>query len=104
MKRDIILSSALHLVILATVLFSSPFEAKSKINYDEIIKVSLTSIPEPIANEPIPVIPPDIPEAVADDFLEIPIDDPTTVPLPLITPRLTILTGLNWHLIKSFVI
>lgn len=84
MKNDFIYSALLHFGIVAIIMLSSVFESKAKVNFDEVIKVSLTSIPESMITEVPMIVPPDIPDAIEDDFLDIPIDDPTVMPEQII--------------------
>lgn len=79
MKREIIWSLALHLGIVAATLVSSPFEIKSHISMDEVVRVQLTSAMEPAISEPIPLEPVAVPEPIVEEPLEIPISDPSTV-------------------------
>jgi len=82
MRRDLLLSFLLHVVILSATFISTPFEPRSETDYGEVIRVSLSSIPElPAAEEepePLPEI--QIPQAVEEELPEIPIDDPATKP------------------------
>jgi len=76
MTRDVLFSLMLHITIIIATLVSAPFEISKKNNYDEIIRVSLKSLPAPVtapALEPVA-----IPQGLSEEFSEIPIDAPTT--------------------------
>lgn len=75
MTRDILLSTLLHLIVVTATVVSAPFEIKKKHTYDEIIHVSLTSLPYIAPPEPEPVA---IPEMLPEELAEIPIESPTT--------------------------
>ncbi|MFQ5499659.1 MAG: energy transducer TonB [Candidatus Zixiibacteriota bacterium] len=75
MSREILFSAILHGVILVLALATAPFSIKSQRQYDEVIRVSLTALPE--IQQPEPLEPVAIPEAVAEELAEIPIDPPT---------------------------
>jgi TonB family protein len=79
MKREILLSLALHVVVFAMVVVSSPFDTTKQFNYDDVIRVRAVSLPEfsPPAAEPVSV-----PQAIEEETPEIPIEDPTTVDKP----------------------
>ncbi len=67
------------MLAVGTVLLSSPFDQRKKIDFGEVIKVSLKSMSEiqKAAPEPPPLV---IPQPkLADDAVEIPLDDPRTV-------------------------
>ncbi|MFZ5981422.1 MAG: TonB family protein [Candidatus Zixiibacteriota bacterium] len=82
MRRDLILSILLHIAIISATFISTPFEPRREVDYGEVIRVSLTSMPELPATEEEPAPLPDlqIPQAVEEQMPEIPIDDPTTKP------------------------
>ena len=84
MKREILFSLALHLAIVAATVVSAPFEIKTSRTYDEIIHVSLTSLPEIAPAEPEPIA---IPQALSDVLPEISIDDPTTAKEAVVKPK-----------------
>lgn len=75
------MSLLLHLIIIAATMVIAPFEIKKNYPYDEVIRVSLTSLPQrqlpPVQPQAIPPTP--IPEALTDVLPEIPIDAPSTV-------------------------
>jgi TonB family protein len=85
MKREILFSLALHLAIVAATVVSAPFEIKKSRTYDEIIHVSLISLPPTIpSEEPEPIA---IPQALSDVLPEILIDDPTTAKEAVVKPK-----------------
>lgn len=85
MKREILFSLALHLAIVAATVVSAPFEIKKSRTYDEIIRVSLISLPSTIPSQaPEPIA---IPPALSDVLPEIPIDDPTTTKEAIVKPK-----------------
>jgi protein TonB len=85
MTRDVLYSLALHLAIVTATVVSAPFEIKKKRSYDEIIRVSLTSLPPTIPSQaPEPIA---IPQALSDVLPEIPIDAPTTAKEAVIKPK-----------------
>jgi len=90
MNRDILLSLGVHLLVVFFAFTSSPFRAKSIINYGEVITVTLPSAsqladimaqsagqPEEIEVPPVPV---EIPKPVEEIEPDIPISDPITKP------------------------
>jgi TonB family protein len=85
MKREILFSLALHLAIVAATVVSAPFEIKKRRSYDEIIRVSLTSLPPTIPSQtPEPIA---IPQALSDVLSEIPIDAPSTAKEAIVKPK-----------------
>ncbi|MCK4572732.1 MAG: TonB family protein [candidate division Zixibacteria bacterium] len=91
MKREVILSLLLHLTVVFFTILSSPFDIKKTTQYDEVIKIRAVTLPDfspaaPVVQETEPVT---IPEAVADEPAEIPIDDPTSVDEPKKTEKPT---------------
>ncbi len=79
MKTELVYSILLHIgVILATVI-ASPFEMKSVINDDSIIRVRLTQAPDIQPIKPVKLEPVAVPEAVSEDIPDIPVSDPTTM-------------------------
>lgn len=81
MRRDIILSLSLHLIIIAAVMWSSPFAKTRPFDYDQVIKVRAVAMPAgtpPSAGQPVAVSRPVIPKTVAEAPPEIPIDQPTS--------------------------
>jgi len=91
MKREILLSLSLHLVIVAFAVLSSPFDTTKAFDYDEVIRIRAVALPDfkPASGEPAATEPVAIPEALADETPEIPIDDPTTIdePKPIEKPK-----------------
>ena len=80
MKRDIILSLILHLTVILAMVVSAPFSIKPQNNFDDVIRVSLTSMPDlPSQVQEIPTQPVSVPAPAVEDNFEIPIDDPSTV-------------------------
>ena len=84
MKREILFSLALHLLIFVFAVFSSPFSTATRFDYDDIIRIRAVSLPDfsPAPAEVIPDEPIAIPEAIPEDTPEIPIDDPTVIDEP----------------------
>ena len=80
--RDIILSLAVHVVILFSALVSAPFEQNRPIDYGEVIRVSLPSMDQlPAKMEELPPEPVPIPRPVIEtDEPDIPIKSPETKP------------------------
>jgi protein TonB len=79
MLREILFSSILHVVIIGSALVISPLKHARKMEFGEVIKVSIMSLPEAAiaepASEPVP-----IPEPAVEELPDMPIDDPTTKP------------------------
>ncbi|UCE25345.1 MAG: TonB family protein [Candidatus Zixiibacteriota bacterium] len=84
MKREILFSLALHAVIFACAVVSSPFETSTRFDYDDIIRVRAVSIPDfsPPSGEPPTMEPLAVPQALPEEVPEIAIDDPATVAEP----------------------
>lgn len=79
MSRDLFFSIVLHIAAVSAVLFASPFEHTKKLEFGEVIKVTLTAAAE-IKNLETPALPPPvIPKAVEEEFVDIPLDDPRTI-------------------------
>lgn len=76
MTRDVLLSMLLHVAIVGATVVSAPFDIKTKRSYDDIIRVSLTSLPYVAPPEPDPVA---IPEMLSEELAMIPVEPPTTV-------------------------
>jgi protein TonB len=69
----------LHVVAVGAALLSSPFDHRKKMDFGEVIKVSLKSMSDiqKSAPEPAPLV---IPQPkLSDDAVEIPLEDPRTV-------------------------
>lgn len=77
MKRDIIYSLLLHVVVIGATVFSSPFAMVKRPQLGEVIRVQLTSLPGSLPVEPTSLPPAIVPQAAADEPLDIPISDPT---------------------------
>ena len=89
MSRDILLSLALHVVLLAAALVSAPLAAKKKTPFEEVIRVQLTApgalpIAQPAVAEPVPVA---VPTPVVEETPDIPISSPETVDEPAVVPE-----------------
>jgi protein TonB len=80
MKLEIILSLALHAVVILLTMVTSPFDIRRTQQYDDIIRVSLMSLPEIAAREPVAVPPPVVPQPAVEEMPEIPIEDPASLP------------------------
>ncbi|MFH1374564.1 MAG: TonB family protein [bacterium] len=75
MKRDIVLSLCLHAAIIMATVVSAPFDLKRQKDFGEVIRVSLTSLPEITPSEPTPIT---VPKPMLEVLPDIPIDAPTT--------------------------
>jgi len=85
MKQDILLSLLLHVVIVFATVVSEPFDIKKSRSYDEIIRVSITSLPMTTpARSPEPI---SIPQALSEALPDISIDAPTTAKKAVIKPK-----------------
>lgn len=61
-------------------MITSPFDLRRKMDLDDVIKVTIKSMPEFKAAEPVSIQPPATPQAViADEPPDIPLSDPLTV-------------------------
>ncbi len=80
MKLEIILSLALHAVLILFTMVTSPFDIRRTQQYDEVIRVSLTAMPEFATEEPVAVPTPVTPQPVVEQMPEIPIEDPASLP------------------------
>ena len=80
MKLEIILSLALHGILILFTMVASPFDIRRSQDYDDVIRVSLTALPEFAAEEPVALPEPVIPQAAEEQLAEIPIEDPTSLP------------------------
>lgn len=85
MKREIIYSVGLHLIVIALAFASAPFTLGSDpFDYGEVIKITAVDIPEFSEPEPIPFAPVDVPKALPEEVAEdIPISDPTSIDKPV---------------------
>ncbi|MGD8922004.1 MAG: TonB family protein [Candidatus Zixiibacteriota bacterium] len=80
MKRAFFFSFIFHMVMVGAALISSPFEPSNRIDYGEVIRVSLPSfdqVPNISPPEPLPV---EVPMAMAEEEPDIPIESPSTKP------------------------
>ena len=92
MARDLLLSVALHVLVLAMTVFASPLNIRKPHDFGEVIRVGVISMdqlsPAPITPaepEPIPEV--TTPKAVQAEPEEITLRDPTTKPAaPIETP------------------
>ena len=84
MKRDIVLSLCLHAAIILATVVSAPFDLKRQKDFGEVIRVSLTSLPEITPSEPTPIT---VPKPMEEVLPDIPIDDPTTAEKAVIEPK-----------------
>ncbi|MEW5994440.1 MAG: TonB family protein [Candidatus Zixiibacteriota bacterium] len=75
MARDILCSLLLHLSLVVVTVISSPFDTGKQHQFDEVIRVRLTSLPAPVTPAPEPVT---IPPAVTEDLPNIPLSKPAT--------------------------
>ena len=84
MKREILFSLALHLIVIAMVVFSSPFDTSKRFDYDEVIRIRAVALPDfsPRSSEPVAIEPLAVPQALPEEMPEIPISDPTAVTEP----------------------
>ncbi len=89
MKRGIIISAVLHLLIISAVLFSAPFTIQKKpFDFSQVIKINAVAAPETFASSPAPIEDIIIPDAIPDDELfDIPIDDPTSIDKPVVIDK-----------------
>jgi len=77
-SKSLLFSIMLHVVAVSAALLSSPFDHRKKMDFGEVIKVSLKSMSDiQKAPEPAPISVPQ--PKLQDDALEIPLDDPRTV-------------------------
>ncbi len=83
MKRDIFLSLLLHVAIVTATVVSAPFEIKKGRFYDEIVRVSLTSLPARMPAQ----VPVSIPQALSEVLPDIPIEAPTTAKKAVVKPK-----------------
>ncbi|MFQ6007688.1 MAG: energy transducer TonB [Candidatus Zixiibacteriota bacterium] len=85
MTREILMSFLLHLAVVAATLISPPFDIRKGKSYDEVIQVSLTTLPQIAPEKPEPVA---IPEFLPEEPPEIPIDEPSTAKeVPIEKPK-----------------
>lgn len=93
MKRDITLSIAVHVLIVAATTLSSPFEIRKAADDNEVIKVSLMTLPEMKPTETTPAAA-QVAKAREPEPSEIPIVDPKSQakikpskPKPVVKPQ-----------------
>ncbi len=85
MVRDVLFSFVLHLVLVAATVMTSPFDVGPRRQFDEVIRVSLTSLPSPaVQAPPEPVA---IPTALNDDLPEIGLERPAVSKEAVIEPK-----------------
>ncbi len=77
-KRDIIFSVALHVVVVAATVVSSPFTGEKRLDIGDVVRVQLTAAPTPAASEPAPMQPIQVPAAVEQVPEDVPIAGPET--------------------------
>jgi TonB family protein len=77
MKRELFFSLLFHVVVVGAAMVSSPFDPRDGIDYGDVIRVSLPSAAD-IAHLTRPPVA--IPQAVAEEPEEIPIQSPSTRP------------------------
>ncbi len=84
MKRDIILSLILHVIVFGLAVFSAPFNGAARFDQGQVIRIRAVAMPDfsPPASEPVAIAPPVVPQALPEEAPEIPISDPTTVTEP----------------------
>ncbi len=80
MRRDMILSVVLHVLVIGATLWSAPVQWRSEVTYDDIIRVQLTAPADMAITEPVALEPVEVPAPVVEEVPEIPVDDPTTKP------------------------
>lgn len=84
MKREITYSIALHITLIMVILFSSPFSSQTKpFDYGQVIQIKAVSIPANInveSSAPEEIV---VPQAMPDEALEIPLDDPKAIEKPV---------------------
>ncbi|MCH7690611.1 MAG: TonB family protein [candidate division Zixibacteria bacterium] len=80
MSRGLLYSFILHIVFFGGALITSPFDVRKKMDLGDVIKVTIKSMPELKATEPVSISPPATPQAIMTDELpDIPLSDPLTV-------------------------
>lgn len=98
MKREIIISVSMHLIVIILALFMSPISfTKNTFDYGEVIKINAVSMPgemmqaeeEIPIEEPVSIPEPSTPKPLVDDVADIPIDDPKSIEdeKPVETPK-----------------
>ncbi len=87
MRREIIFSVILHVLVIGATLWSSPVQWRSVVTYDDIIRVKLTAPAEMAITEPVALEPVAVPAPVVEEAPDIPITDPTTKDPAEVTPK-----------------
>ena len=89
MKRGIIISATLHILLISLALFASPFAIDKKpFDFSQVIKINAVAAPETFAKNPAPIEDIVIPEAMADDeVFDVPIDDPVSIDKPVVIDK-----------------
>lgn len=91
MKREIIYSIALHIIIVAMTFLSAPFTlGKTDFDYGQVVHITAVGTPDFSEPEPVPFAPVEVPQALPDDVSEdIPLSDPTSIdkPVPIDKPK-----------------
>ena len=80
MSKGLLYSVILHIVFFGGALITSPFDLRKKMDLGDVIKVTIKSMPELKAAEPVSISPPTTPQAImVDEPPDIPLSDPLTV-------------------------
>jgi len=80
MSKGLLYSVILHIIFFGGALITSPFDFRKKMDLSDVIKVTIKSMPELKAAEPVSIQPPATPQAIMTDELpEIPLSEPVTV-------------------------
>lgn len=80
MSKGLLYSIILHIIFFGGALITSPFDLRKKMDFGDVIKVTIKSMPEFKAAEPVSIQPPATPQAIiADELPDIPLSDPLTV-------------------------
>lgn len=87
MNRDVLFSALIHIGIIAATVISSPLAPRSPFDFDDVIRVSITSPSEIMPAAPVPLEPIPVPSAATEPDPEISIDDPTTSPEAVIPEK-----------------
>ena len=80
MSKDLVYSIALHLSVIGLTFLSAPFALHKPPKFDEVIRVSMVSMPEIAPSQPEAIAPPEVPQAMEMPPEELPIDAPSTEP------------------------
>ena len=89
MKRGIIISATLHILLISLALFASPFAIDKKpFDFSQVIKINAVSSPETFSKQEAVIEDIVIPEAdIEDEIFDIPIEDPTSVDKPVVIDK-----------------